>query len=90
MAQGSFGWGEILADAGVTLDKAQTALSAAPISANFTSGIMTKNLSETAKLTLKMSWDVAQEFRQDYLGTEHILYSILSQKMPVRPFFFVT
>jgi ATP-dependent Clp protease ATP-binding subunit ClpC len=31
-------------------------------------------------LTLKMSWDIAQEFHQDYLGTEHILYSILTQK----------
>jgi ATP-dependent Clp protease ATP-binding subunit ClpC len=80
MAQGASVGAKILADAGVTLDRAQSALSAAPISANFTAGIMTKNLSETAKLTLKMSWDVAQEFRQDYLGTEHILYSILSQK----------
>lgn len=80
MAQGASVGAKILADAGVTLDKAQSALSAVPISASFTSGIMTKNLSETAKLTLKMSWDVAQEFRQDYLGTEHILYSILSQK----------
>lgn len=80
MAQGASVGAKILADAGVTLDKAQTALSAVPISNNFTTGIMTKSLSETAKLTLKMSWDVAQEFRQDYLGTEHILYSILSQK----------
>ena len=80
MAQGASVGAKILADAGVTLDKAQTALSAVPIPNNFASGIMTKNLSETAKLTLKMSWDVAQEFRQDYLGTEHILYSILSQK----------
>ncbi|HWT39957.1 MAG TPA: ATP-dependent Clp protease ATP-binding subunit [Dongiaceae bacterium] len=80
MAQGASVGAKILADAGVTLDKAQTALSTVPSSANFTSGIMTKSLSETAKLTLKMSWDVAQEFRQDYLGTEHILYSILSQK----------
>jgi len=80
MAQGASVGAKILADAGVTLDKAQTALSAVPVSNNFTSGIMTKSLSETAKLTLKMSWDVAQEFRQDYLGTEHILYSLLSQK----------
>jgi len=80
-AQGASVGAKILADAGVTLDKAQTALSAVPISSsNFTAGIMTKSLSETAKLTLKMSWDIAQEFRQDYLGTEHILYSILSQK----------
>lgn len=80
MAQGASVGAKILADAGVTLDKAQSSLSAVPISANFTSGIMTKSLSETAKLTLKMSWEIAQEFRQDYLGTEHILYSILTQK----------
>lgn len=80
MAQGASVGAKILADAGVTLDRAQAALNAVPIPNSFTSGIMTKNLSETAKLTLKMSWDVAQEFRQDYLGTEHILYSILSQK----------
>lgn len=80
MAQGASVGAKILADAGVTLDKAQSNLNVNPTSANFTSGIMTKSLSETAKLTLKMSWDVAQEFHQDYLGTEHILYSILSQK----------
>lgn len=27
-----------------------------------------------------MSWDIAQEFNQEHLGTEHILYSILTQK----------
>lgn len=80
MAQGASVGAKILADAGVTLDKAQSTLNITPSSAHFTSGIMTKSLSETAKLTLKMSWDVAQEFHQDYLGTEHILYSILSQK----------
>ena len=79
MAQGASVGAKILADAGVTLDRAQTALNLAPVSA-VVGGITTKSLSETAKLTLKMSWDVAQEFHQEYLGTEHILYSILSQK----------
>lgn len=79
MAQGASVGAKILADAGVTLDRAQTALNLTPISA-MVGGITTKSLSETAKLTLKMSWDVAQEFHQDFLGTEHILYSILSQK----------
>jgi ATP-dependent Clp protease ATP-binding subunit ClpC len=27
-----------------------------------------------------MAWEIAQEFNQDFCGTEHILYSILSQK----------
>jgi ATP-dependent Clp protease ATP-binding subunit ClpC len=79
MAQGASVGAKILADAGVTLDRAQTALNQVPVS-TIAGGISTKSLSETAKLTLKMSWDIAQEFHQDYLGTEHILYSILTQK----------
>lgn len=80
MAQGSSMGAKILADAGVTLDRAQTALDTVPVATHFTPGIMTKSLSETAKLTLKMSWEAAQEFHHDYLGTEHILFSLLSQK----------
>jgi len=79
MAQGSSVGAKILADAGVTLDKAQSSLNQVPVS-TVINAINTKSLSETAKLTLKMSWDIAQEFHQDFLGTEHILYSILSQK----------
>jgi len=79
MAQGASVGAKILADAGVTLDRAQSALNMVPVSA-VVGGLTTKSLSETAKLTLKMSWDIAQEFHQDYLGTEHILYSILTQK----------
>jgi ATP-dependent Clp protease ATP-binding subunit ClpC len=79
MAQGASVGAKILADAGVTLDRAQTALNMVPVTA-LPGGLNTKSLSETAKLTLKMSWDIAQEFHQDYLGTEHILYSILTQK----------
>lgn len=80
MAQGASVGAKFLADAGVTLDRAQSALSDIPLTGNFTAGIVTKNLSETAKLTLKMSWDIAQEFQQEHLGTEHILYSLLTQK----------
>jgi ATP-dependent Clp protease ATP-binding subunit ClpC len=80
MAQGASVGAKILADAGVTLDRAQIALNAVPVSTVVGGGMTTKSLSETAKLTLKMSWDIAQEFHQDYLGTEHILYSILTQK----------
>lgn len=69
---------KILADAGVTLERAQTALNMTPRALVVSTGA--KGLSETAKLTLRMSWDVAQEFRQDFCGTEHILFSILTQK----------
>jgi len=78
LAQGSSVGAKLLADAGVTLERAQLALNQVPLTTVIAVGA--KGLSETAKLTLKMSWDIAQEFHQEYLGTEHILYSILTQK----------
>ncbi|MGA3150245.1 MAG: ATP-dependent Clp protease ATP-binding subunit [Candidatus Saccharimonadales bacterium] len=75
--EGSMG-AKILEGAGITLDRARLALNLTPKTLVINMG--GKGLSETAKLTLKMAWEIAQEFGQDYCGTEHILYSILSQK----------
>jgi ATP-dependent Clp protease ATP-binding subunit ClpC len=69
---------KILEGAGITLDRARLAMNLTPKTLVISMGA--KGLSETAKLTLKMAWEIAQEFNQDYCGTEHILYSILSQK----------
>jgi ATP-dependent Clp protease ATP-binding subunit ClpC len=69
---------KILEGAGITLDRARLALNLTPKTLVINMGA--KGLSETAKLTLKMAWEIAQEYNQDYCGTEHILYSILSQK----------
>lgn len=69
---------KMLADVGITLERARIALNLTPRALVVSTGA--KGLSETAKLTLRMSWDVAQEFHQDYCGTEHIVFSILSQK----------
>lgn len=69
---------KILEGAGVSLDKAQMALNLSH--KTIVAGAGSKGLSETAKLTLKMAWDTAQDNGQDFCGTEHILYSILSQK----------
>lgn len=78
LAQGPSVGAKILADFGVTLERAQDSLNLAPLTTVIAVGI--KNLSETAKLTLKMSWDIAQDYNQEILGTEHILYSLISQK----------
>ena len=78
LAQGSSVGAKLLADAGITLDRAELVLNMTPRTLVIGAGV--KGLSETARLTLRMSWDIAQEFNQDYLGTEHIIYSILSQK----------
>lgn len=69
---------KILEGAGITLDRARVALNLTPKTMVANAGA--KGLSETAKLTLKMAYDTAQDFNQDYCGTEHILYSIFSQK----------
>lgn len=78
LAQGSSVGAKVLADAGVTLDKAEVALGLKPVAQAVHIGVNT--LSETAKVTLRMSWQIAQEYNQDSLGTEHILYSILNQR----------
>lgn len=69
---------KILADAGVTIDRARMAMNLTPKTLVINMGA--KGLSEAAKLTLKMAYEIAQDFSQDHCGTEHILYSILSQK----------
>jgi ATP-dependent Clp protease ATP-binding subunit ClpC len=69
---------KILEGAGVTLERARVALNLTPKTLVINMGA--KGLSETAKLTLKMAWEIAQDYNQDYCGTEHILFSILTQK----------
>lgn len=69
---------KVLESAGVTLDRARLALNLTPKTLVINLGA--KGFSETAKLTLKMAYDVAQDFNQEFCGTEHILYTILSQK----------
>lgn len=78
LAQDSSMGAKILEGAGVTLDRARLVLNLTPKTLVINLGA--KGLSETAKLTLKMAYDVAQDFSQEFCGTEHILYSILSQK----------
>lgn len=78
LAQDTSMGAKLLEGAGVTLDRARLALNLTPKAIALNMGA--KGLSETAKLTLRMAYDVAQDFTQEYCGTEHILYSILSQK----------
>ena len=68
----------LLSGVGVTFDRAKLALNLGPRTLVAAPAI--KRLSETAKLTLKMGWEVAQEFNQEACGTEHVVFSILSQK----------
>ncbi|HUS26460.1 MAG TPA: ATP-dependent Clp protease ATP-binding subunit [Nevskiaceae bacterium] len=78
LAQDTSMGAKILEGAGVTLDRARMALNLTPKTLVLNAGA--KGLSETAKLTLRMAYDTAQDYSQDFCGTEHILYSILTQK----------
>lgn len=78
LAQSNSVGAKLLLDAGVTLERVQSALNLAPVTVVISTEA--KGLSETAKLTLKISWDIAKEHQQEFLGTEHILFSILDQK----------
>lgn len=77
LAQGSSTGAKVLADVGVTLQQAELALDIKPSHVVTSTGVV--GLSETALLTLRMAWETAKEFNQDFLGTEHILYSVLRQ-----------
>jgi len=78
LAQDTSMGAKLLEGAGVSLDRARLALNLTPKALVINMGA--KGLSETVKLTLKMAYDVAQDYGQEFCGTEHILYSILSQK----------
>jgi ATP-dependent Clp protease ATP-binding subunit ClpC len=77
LAQESSIGAKMLEGAGVTLQKAKLALNVSTVPL---SSAGSKGLSEVAKLTLKMAYEISQEFSQESCGTEHILFSILSQK----------
>lgn len=77
LAQGASTGAKILADAGVTLQQAERALDIKPANIVTITGVV--GLSETALLTLRMAWETAKEYNHDFLGTEHIIYSVLRQ-----------
>jgi len=78
LAQESSMGAKLLENVGVTLDRARLVLNLTPKS--FVINMGAKGLSETAKLTLRTAYDIAQDYSQETCGTEHILFSILSQK----------
>ncbi len=78
LAQESSMGAKLLENVGVTLERARLVLNLTP--KNFVINMGAKGLSETAKHTLKTAYDIARDYSQEFCGTEHILYSILTQK----------
>ena len=78
MAQEDSMANRLLTSSGLTLDKARVALNMNNRPEKSNAGM--RGYSETAKLTLRMAYDIALDYNQDFCGTEHILSSIVSQK----------
>ena len=78
LAQGDSLGAKILIESGVTLDKAEQALNLKPGLRRIKIGINT--LTEPAQVSLKMAWQLAEEYGSSYLGTEHILHGLLVQE----------
>lgn len=78
LAQNSSLGAKILADSGVTLDRAEAALDLTPT--GFVVVMMDGGISHEIMQTIRTAWQLATEFGQEFIGTEHLVYSILSQK----------
>ena len=77
LAQSGSVGAKMLADNGVTLPRAENALNITPGKMIVSTGII--GMSETTLLTLRMGLEMSKELHQDYMGTEHLLYSLLKQ-----------
>lgn len=77
LAQSASMGAKLLADNGVTLQKAESTLKVSPQKLVVSTGMI--GMSETTLLTLRMGLEMSKELHQDYMGTEHLLYSLLKQ-----------
>lgn len=78
LAQNSSLGAKVLADSGVTLDRAEAALDLTPSS--LVVMVIEQGVSHEILQTIRTAWQLATEFGQEFIGTEHLVYSILSQK----------
>lgn len=70
----------ILLDAGITFEQMREQLKIAKTAVTNPLLQPTRGFSEAAKLTLRMSIELANEFGQDFCTTEHLLFSLLNQR----------
>ena len=77
LAQNSSLGAKILAENGVTLDRAELALGLTAQS--FVVVVVHKGMNAEVLETIRTAWQLATEFGQERIGTEHIVYSMLLQ-----------
>lgn len=77
LAQNSSLGAKVLADSGVTLDRAELAIDLTPRSVVMV--VVQRGMSQEILQTIRTAWELAIEFGQEFIGTEHLIYSILAQ-----------
>lgn len=77
LAQNSSLGAKLLAESGVTLDRAELALNLTAKPLVIT--VVQKGLSAEVVELIRTSWQLAVEFGQERVGTEHIIYGMLQQ-----------
>ena len=78
LAQNSSLGAKVLADSGVTLSRAEVALDLT--AKGFVVVLNEGGISHEILQTIRTAWQLATEFGQEFIGTEHLVYSILTQK----------
>ncbi len=77
LAQNSSLGAKILAESGVTLDRAEMALDLTPEAIKIV--VTHRGVNREVLQMMRTAWQLALEFGQERVGTEHLLYSILTQ-----------
>ena len=78
LAQNSSLGAKVLADSGVTLDRTEMAIDLTPRSVVMV--VVQSGMSQEILQVIRTAWELAIEFGQEFIGTEHLVYSILTQK----------
>ena len=78
LAQNASLGAKILAESGVTLDRAESVLDLTPDAIKIV--VIDRGVSRDVMQMIRTAWQLAMEFGQDHIGTEHLVYSMLTQR----------
>ena len=78
LAQNTSLGAKVLAESGVTLDRAESVLDLTPDAINIV--VIERGVSRDVLQMVRTAWQLAMEFGQDHIGTEHLVYSMLAQR----------
>lgn len=78
LAQNTSLGAKVLAESGVTLDRAESVLDLTPDAIKIV--VVDRGVSRDVLQMIRTAWQLALEFGQNHIGTEHLVYSMLAQR----------